>query len=152
MMGGQRNESKKAADWAKIPEAESLHDESAVPAQNEIIREEAAPVAAAAPAMKEKREEIHFAPKPEPPQQSAADVDAAKPVRKIVAEIEFEFRDGVWQQIGYTGQSVTVVRRGTDAFTRLQMEQKNLADIVALGERVVFRLGETWYRIEPSQQ
>lgn len=62
----------------------------------------------------------------------------------------FELRDGVRRQIGYQGEPVVPLRRGTKAFEGFFAEHADLKPIAKLGDRVVFQHDSRWYRIEPK--
>lgn len=69
--------------------------------------------------------------------------------RKDAAGRTFEYRDGVWCQRGYENQETVRLARGSAELDRLRTTHKELAEILAVGERVVFQLDEQWYRVDP---
>jgi len=69
---------------------------------------------------------------------------------KHVGERIFDLRDGVWRQRGYTDETTTDVTRGSTAVDRLLEEDKSLKDVLTLGDRVIFKLGTKWYRVQTN--
>lgn len=86
----------------------------------------------------------------EPAAQARDDSMEAKVVTRQVADRQFVLRDGVWEEEGYRGQPTKLLERGSKVLDDLTREHPGLADVLALGERGVFRLDEIWYRVEPA--
>lgn len=59
---------------------------------------------------------------------------------------KFELRDGVWYDTAYRGQATTNVRRGTEAFLRLDSKLRSIAESVG-GTSVIMWSGKA-YRIQ----
>jgi hypothetical protein len=68
---------------------------------------------------------------------------------QTVAGHKFDNRDGVWCQEGYRDQEVTVLVRGSEELEKLTKRHTRLAKILGLGDRVIFRFENTWYKVEP---
>ena len=64
----------------------------------------------------------------------------------------FKFRGGVWYQKHYRDQDTIVLEPGSEKLRDLLARHPPLAEILALGERVVFRLEGKWYRVEPAAE
>jgi hypothetical protein len=56
---------------------------------------------------------------------------------------KFEFRDGIWYDTAYTGQSKKNVKRGTEKFLRLDAGLRNIADQIG-GTVVVVWNGQAY--------
>ncbi|MBI5093315.1 MAG: zf-HC2 domain-containing protein [Candidatus Hydrogenedentes bacterium] len=86
--------------------------------------------------------------KPEAPRKADAATEATK---KTVAGRTFELRDGVWIQQGYElgAATPTKVLRESRVLKGLTAKYTELPAILDLGDRVIVRLGDQWYRVEP---
>lgn len=86
------------------------------------------------------------------PSAGAETAPAAIPVEaaaeKEVAGKHFYLREGQWQEAGYAAEPVVVVQRGSSEYQALLPRQEGLNQISALGARVLFRVGGTWYLLE----
>ena len=72
---------------------------------------------------------------------------AASESRRTIAGRVFNFRDGTWRQKGYRSQKTTVLERDSEELRTLTERHPEVAGILALGDRVVFRLDDTWYEL-----
>lgn len=58
----------------------------------------------------------------------------------------FELRDGVWTEAGYDGEETRAVLTGSRRWKRLLADHPELARVAALGETVIFRAEDAWWR------
>lgn len=72
------------------------------------------------------------------------------PVRKQVGDATFTLRDGVWVQSDYGGQETVKLARQSAETTRVLAAHEELAGVLELGERVVFKAGDTWYELQAA--
>lgn len=83
-----------------------------------------------------------------------APVAAAPPARRVGAREAagryFELRDGVWTERSYAGETTEPLLRGSEALDRFVAEHRELAALLELGDAIVFRVGDTWYRVAPA--
>jgi hypothetical protein len=59
----------------------------------------------------------------------------------------FERRDEAWVQAGYAGQNTVKLMPDSKKLRKLQSEHEELADVIALGGRVIFRVNQDWYEL-----
>lgn len=73
---------------------------------------------------------------------------AGKPlvVRKVINGRAFDLKDGVWIEETYEKQPLTDLVRGSSGYTSFVDKHKDLREILALGESVIFKLNNSWYR------
>jgi hypothetical protein len=71
------------------------------------------------------------------------------PSVKTVGKRTFELKSGIWREAGYSGQDTTRLVRGSQDLQRLIGAHPELGEALELGERVVFKVGDRWYRVEP---
>lgn len=68
---------------------------------------------------------------------------------------EFQFRDGVWRERGYTDEPLTAVTVLTPEWNTLLDAHVDLHQLVEAAEPVIVRLDDTWYEIrraKPAQE
>jgi len=82
-----------------------------------------------------------------PPPARAAEKSAET---RMVGDRTFELRGDTWTQKEYQGEAVTTVTRGSESLSALFSKNAVVSDIVAIGDRVVFLLDGSWYRVEPA--
>jgi len=68
---------------------------------------------------------------------------------QIVGDRLFELRENTWVEKGYEGEKTVSVYRNSESLRQLIERHSELSTITTLGDRVIFRLEEKWYRIEP---
>jgi len=64
----------------------------------------------------------------------------------------FAFHEDRWEQHGYAGQDTTPVYRGSERFSDVSETVEGMAEIAALGPRVIFRHEDTWYYLQPAEE
>jgi len=89
---------------------------------------------------------------PVAPEKTAITGDTAAPgavaaSRRTIAGRVFNFREGIWRQEGYRRQKTTLLKRDSEVLRKLEERHPEVAEILALHDRVVFRLDDTWYEL-----
>ena len=79
------------------------------------------------------------------PDRAQNAIVAPNPI-KTAGGKKFELRDGVWYDTAYRGQATTNVRRGTDAFLRLDSGLRSIAETIG-GTSVIVWSGKA-YRVQ----
>ena len=72
---------------------------------------------------------------------------AAAESRRTIAGRVFNFRDGAWRQKGYRKQNTVLLERDSEEVRTLTERHPDVAEILALHDRVIFRLDDTWYEL-----
>jgi len=76
-----------------------------------------------------------------------------QPVVKQVGSRTFYFVEDRWIDAEYDSKGETrKIELFSDAYFDLIAKHPEVAKILALGERVVFRIGETWYETQPPAE
>lgn len=70
---------------------------------------------------------------------------------RALAERTFQRRGEDWIQEGYNDESLTTVHRESDAWNVLVRKDFDLAGILELESRVVFKQGDIWYELLPAE-
>ena len=147
----KRSDSKEDLDVAQIPEAEMVADQA--------FADDAPTLGGAAEESLEKgvRAESPAPASPEPPRRQASQAPQAKAIRApheaataTIAPRIFEERDGIHYEVGYENQELTRITRDTAAFDTLLKAHAAAREDIARHDRIVIRLGETWYFVEPA--
>jgi hypothetical protein len=147
----KRSDSKEDFDLAPIPEAEMVADQAFTddaPALGEAaedsfdkgVRTESP---APAPAKPSRRQT------PQAPKAKAIRAPQEAAIAKIAPRV-FEERDGIHYEVGYESQELTRITRDTAAFETLLEGHAVAREDIARHDRIVIRLGETWYLVEPA--
>lgn len=76
--------------------------------------------------------------------QEAAEYNQIVP--KVVYDRTYDYEDGVHVDEQYNGEEATTVAQDTDDFDKLVMDYPDVLAITALGDNVVFRHDNQWYR------
>ncbi len=95
-------------------------------------------------------------PSPPPPSVLGGEGSGAKPAEpsrtlRETAGRTFEWRDGTWVEAGYAGQKTVKLMPDSKKLGQLQSEHEDLADVVALGGKVIFRVKQDWYELRAPQ-
>jgi hypothetical protein len=147
----KRSDSKEDLDVAQVLEAEMVADQAIVdetPALGEVTEESFD---------KGVRAESPAPASPQPSRGPAPQARKALAVRApqeaaivSIAPRVFEERDGVHYEVGYESQELTRITRDTAAFDTLLEAHAAAREDIAHHDRIVIRLGETWYLVEPA--
>ncbi len=70
---------------------------------------------------------------------------------RTVAERTFQRRGEDWIQEGYNDESLTTIQRESEAWNVLVRKEFNLAAVLELEGRVVFKQGDIWYELLPAE-
>ena len=70
--------------------------------------------------------------------------------QRVLAGRTFELRDGGWRETGYEGRGRIKLARDSVALRHLIKRHAEVAALLELRERVIFRVERTWYEIEPA--
>jgi anti-sigma factor (TIGR02949 family) len=75
--------------------------------------------------------------------------DKTETMVRMAAGERFALQDGIWTQAGYKGQKTVPLTPGSVELRNLTEQHKKLSEILALGGRVIFKIGGAWYKVEP---
>ncbi len=145
----KRSDSKEDLDLAQIPEAEMVADQAFAddaPPLGETAEEsleKGVRTESPAPAKPSRR------PTPQAPKAKAIRAPHEAAIATIAPRI-FEERDGIHYEVGYESQELTRITRDTAAFDTLLEAHAATREDIARHDRIVIRLGETWYLVEPA--
>lgn len=84
-------------------------------------------------------------------EQDAVKESAASTIQRKIGARSFTLRGGVWYERGYADEATVALLRNSDAFRALLKEYANVEKLLALKEAVVFKAGDHWYKMPPSQ-
>lgn len=76
---------------------------------------------------------------------------ADAPQSQTVGQRTFFVVEGEWQEAGYGNEETETLVRGSEALRKLVEAHPELGEALELGERVVFKIGDRWYRVLPRQ-
>jgi hypothetical protein len=67
-------------------------------------------------------------------------------MEKTAADRTFAMNNGVWTQKEYTGENLTELRWDSRAMAKLTESEPRLDELKSLGDTVIFKVGDTWYK------
>jgi anti-sigma factor RsiW len=74
------------------------------------------------------------------------------PSRQVLVGRAFILTDGVWREQPYLGEEPKPLLRESAAFTNLLAQHPDLQAIADLGPKVLFRVNQVWYLLQPLSE
>ncbi|MEX2015055.1 MAG: hypothetical protein WD873_00365, partial [Candidatus Hydrogenedentales bacterium] len=76
--------------------------------------------------------------------------EMSQPAGGIAAPL-FQLTKLGWTQVGYNNEATTPIDRNSAAFRAIATEHPVIAEMSNRTDPVIFKAGETWYRLAPPE-